>query len=136
MAYQFTKLFQQILESTVWCEPDAVRVVWITMLASCDRNGLVLASVPGLAKRANVDVEVTRDALNRFMSPDPDSRTKEHEGRRIQEVDGGWLLLNHGKYAKIIAHEQEKERKRRWWHDNRGKGGGAPHPPAEPPDEH
>jgi len=33
-----------------------------------------------------------------LKSPDPYSRTKQDEGRRIKEVEGGWLVLNHKKY--------------------------------------
>lgn len=121
MGYRYTKLFESILESTIWCEPLAVRVVWITMLAMADRGGVVLAAVPGLAKRAGVSIPDADEALKRFMSPDPRSRTKEFEGRRIEEVDGGWRLLNHTKYRDLLDSESEKERKRRWWAENRGK---------------
>ncbi len=122
MGYRYTKLFEQILESTVWCEPDSTRVVWITMLAMSDKSGEVLASVPGLAKRAMVPVEDVRSALTCFLSPDPDSRTKDYEGRRIAEIDGGWQLLNHEKYRDLLDSEAEKERKRKWWEQHRGKG--------------
>lgn len=122
MAYSYTKLFQTILQSTIWCEPDSVRVVWITLLAMADRDGLVHASVPGLAKEANVSILQASDALKRFKSPDEYSRTQEHEGRRIEDVDGGWRLLNHAKYRAIGSSEAERERKRRWWRENRGKG--------------
>jgi len=122
VGYRYTKLFEQILESTVWCEPDSTRVVWITMLAMSDRDGEVLASVPGLANRAHVTVDQAREALTCFLSPDPDSRTKDYEGRRIAEIDGGWVLLNHVKYRDLLDAEAEKERKRKWWEEHRGKG--------------
>jgi hypothetical protein len=32
------------------------------------------------------------------MAPDTESRTKEHEGRRVKKVDDGWLILNYHKY--------------------------------------
>ena len=31
----YNKLFTKILDSTVWLEPDTVRIVWITFLAVC-----------------------------------------------------------------------------------------------------
>src|SRR3990167_4075212 len=45
----FTKLFAGLVHSTVWREDMHVKVVWITLLALADRNGEVLASIPGLA---------------------------------------------------------------------------------------
>jgi|SRR5579859_755327 len=121
MGYRYTKLFEQILESTIWCEVDSTRVVWITMLAMASRDGEVLASIPGLAKRANVTLEQCQVALERFQQPDKFSRTPDHEGRRIAAIDGGWKLLNHAKYRDLLDSEAERERKRKWWNENRGK---------------
>ena len=119
MSVTFTKLFSSITESTVWCESSDTRIVWIGMLAMADKYGRVWGSIPGLANRCRVSVDATRAAIKSFLSPDPDSRTKEHEGKRIREIDGGWLLLNHGKYRDIRdeeerrAYKAEHERKRR-----------------------
>lgn len=79
------------------------------MLAMADRKGRIWGSVPGLANRARVSVEACRIALNTFLSPDPDSRTKTAEGRRIEEIDGGWRLINHEKYRDIRDSETIKE---------------------------
>jgi len=114
MSITFTKLFSSITESTIWCEDSDIRVVWITMLAMSDKNGRIWASIPGLAKRAAVSIEQTESALNKFLSPDPYSRTKEHEGRRIEVIDGGWRLLNHAKYRAIRDEEERKAYKREW----------------------
>lgn len=114
MSVTFTKLFSSITESTVWYEPDATRLVWITMLAMADRQGRVWASVPGLAGRARVSLKATREALKCFLSPDEDSRTKDFEGRRIEEIDGGWRLLNHAKYREMRDEEARKAYQREW----------------------
>jgi hypothetical protein len=91
------------------------------MLAMADKHGRVWGSIPGLANRARIDVEACRGAIASFLSPDADSRTKEYEGRRIEEIDGGWRLLNHAKYRAIQDEENVRESKRKWWHENRGK---------------
>ena len=109
----FTKLFNSILYSTIWQEPNATRILWITMLAMSDKNGEVMASVPGLAKTAGITIPECRSGLETLMSPDPDSRTKDHDGRRIEEVDGGWNLLNHGKYRQLLSAEERKEYNRK-----------------------
>lgn len=119
MSMTFTKLFTSITESTVWCEPDKVRLVWITMLAMADRRGRVWGSIPGLANRARVPTEDCREALERFLSPDPDSRTKDFEGRRIAEIEGGWRLLNYEKYRAIRDSESIKESKRAYMANRR-----------------
>jgi len=106
---QFTKLFNSILDSTIWQEPLETKVVWITMLAMCDRTGEVHASVPGLAKRAGVTLQQCNAALACLESPDEYSRTKTHDGRRIREIDGGWELLNHAKYRALLSAEERRE---------------------------
>ncbi len=108
----YTKLFGSILHSTVWHTPGYVRLVWITMLAMCDRDGLVEASVPGLAIAARVERSECEEALRIFLAPDPDSRTKDHEGRRIEEVDGGWLILNAASYRERQSKEEQNEKSR------------------------
>ena len=55
-------------------------------------------SIPGIASHARVPLADVDAAIKSFMGPDPYSRTKDFEGRRIEEIDGGWRLLNHGKY--------------------------------------
>jgi hypothetical protein len=115
MAY--TKLFSSIVHSTIWREPEHVKIVWITMLALASKRGVVSASVPGLADVARVSLEKCEDALARLSSPDPHSRSKVSEGRRIQEVDGGWELINHRYYRELRDEDQERidaaERQRR-----------------------
>lgn len=121
MSMTFTKLFSSITESTIWCEPERTRLVWITMLAMADRHGRVWASIPGLANRARVPVEDCRTALDTFLAPDRDSRTPDFEGRRIASIDGGWRLLNHEKYRAIRDEESIREAKRKYMANRRAK---------------
>ena len=105
----YTKLFNSIIASTVWSEPHTTRIVWISMLAMANQRGVVEASIPGLAVLARVTREECEEAIRILESPDLDSRSQEHEGRRIQKIDGGWLILNHGKYrAKLNADERRE----------------------------
>ncbi len=92
------KLFGSIVTSTIWQEDLPTKVVWITMLAMKDRDGVVHGSVPGLAKMAGVSIEECLRALEKFKGPDAYSRSQEWGGRRIKDVDGGWVILNHLKY--------------------------------------
>lgn len=89
------------------------------MLAMADHAGRVWASIPGLANRARVSVEAAEAAIKSFLSPDPYSRTKDFEGRRVEEIDGGWRLLNHAKYRAIRDQESIKESKRTYINNKR-----------------
>ncbi len=112
MSLFFTKLFNTLTDSTVWAEPNATRIVWITLLSMADRRGRIFASVPGLANRARVTVEEAETALERFMAPDKYSRTPDHEGRRIEPIEGGWRLLNFEKYRDQKDEVSVRESKR------------------------
>lgn len=108
----YTKLFSSILGSTVWREDPPTKCVWVTMLAMADQDGIVEASVPGLAHFSGVSVEQAEAAVAKFLSADPHSRSPENEGRRIEPVDGGWRLLNHFKYRFKMSPEDRKEKAR------------------------
>jgi hypothetical protein len=45
----------------------------------------------------------------KFLAPDFDSRTKDDEGRRIEEIEGGWHLLNHRKYREMASKDESRE---------------------------
>jgi hypothetical protein len=104
----YTKLFSDILASSIWNEPDSVRIVWITMLALSDRDGIVGASVPGLAHLARQPLEATAAALEVLSAPDPYSRTKDHDGRRISAIDGGWQILNYERHRERASIEEKR----------------------------
>ena len=112
----FTKLVPEIVQSSIWNESSDTRVVWITMLALKDENGFVRGSSKTLSRMANVSLDKVEEALEKFLSPDPDSCTPDDDGRRIQEYTGGWLVLNHVKYRdkEHILREQNRERVRRF----------------------
>jgi hypothetical protein len=105
----YTKLFNSILASTIWREDDKTRLVWITLLAMADKNGIAEGSIPGIADMARVKVDDCRKALKKLQAPDADSRSDEFGGRRIQPVEGGFLLLNHGKYRAKLSADERRE---------------------------
>jgi len=113
----YVKLHKEILTSSIWGEDPHTRLVWVTMLVLADWNGEVKASIPGLARIACVPLEACQAAIQKFMGPDPYSRTKDDEGRRVEEIEGGWAILNFDKYRILAsredAREQAAERKRR-----------------------
>lgn len=137
MSDTYTKLFSSITESTVWGESYPTRIVWVTMLAMADARGNVYGAVPGLARRANVTLQEVEAALAAFLAPDPYSRTQAGDGRRIEAIDGGWTLINHGKYAAVRNGDERKEYQRQWDREHRGNRPNnskrTPDKPRQPP---
>ncbi len=106
----YTKLFSEIVMSTVWREKDTTRLVWITMLALRNRHHVVEGSIPGLADCARVSIKACRVALKVLSEPDPDSRSQEQQGRRIEQVDGGWFIINGEKYRRKMSEDERREK--------------------------
>lgn len=119
----FVKLDTGILDSTLWLDRDE-RDVFVTALLmaepreieqpieqiavdSLERTGFVVpagwygfikAAGPGIVRRALVAAEDGVAALVRLGSPDLESRTPDHGGRRLVRVDGGYIVLNFMRY--------------------------------------
>lgn len=110
MADGFTKLHNGLLTSTVWREDPATKVVWITLLAMADPDGVVESTMPGLGAFANVTIDEAAKAIEKFLSPDRYSRTPDREGRRIEIIPGGWRLLNYDKYRDKSSTEELRQK--------------------------
>lgn len=108
----FVILDAEILSSSVWSEAAHVRLVWITLLILCDTEGYVGASVPGIARAAGVSLDDAVDAMWRLQQPDPHSRTKACEGRRVEEVERGFRVLNFMEHLDRLSAERKKARDR------------------------
>ena len=115
----YTKLFSEIVASTIWREDDKTRLVWITMLAMKNERHMVEASMPGLADMARVSQGECEAALKKLSAPDRHSRNQAFEGRRIQKQDGGWLILNGEHYRQKMSAEDRKEYQRLYQRDYR-----------------
>lgn len=105
----FSKLDSGITRSSIWSAPYHVRIVWISILAEKDETGFVRGSRITMPRICNVTQEEFDNAIKILSSPDENSQSKEFEGRRIDVVDGGWIVLNHERFK---THEQQKKKHR------------------------
>lgn len=109
----YVKLFEQILRSSIWLESDATLRVWITLLVSMDQDGFAqFACVDNLGLTACVDLEDCIDAVRTLESPDPNSSDPDNEGRRIERVPGGWIVLNAEKYREMGTAQNRRDKNR------------------------
>lgn len=105
----YAKLFSSITESSLWCDTKDVRILFVTMLAKADQNGFVEASLPGLARVANLTLDETEQALDCLRAPDPYSKNPANEGRRVADVPGGFAVLNYDDYRSRRNAEERRE---------------------------
>ncbi len=112
----YAKIFTQIFDSSI-AENYEVRHVFEDLLKLADVDGVVDMTVEAIARRTNVPIEKVRYGIEELMKPDPNSRSKEHEGRRLILVDSrrnwGWIIVNYQHYRDI----QNDEMRRASWRD-------------------
>jgi len=111
----YNKLFGKILDSSIWLEDPYTRIVWITLLAAMDEDGYAhFSAIANLALRAQVPLERAEKAVDKLMAPDPESGDPDNDGRRIERVPGGFIILNATKYrdmaTRIVSRERTRER--------------------------
>jgi len=94
----YSKLDCGIIDSSLWEMPHEYLRVWIAMLAKTDANGYVRVAAPAMARLCHLTREEFDRIIDVYCAPDPESRTADNEGRRLEKVEGGWLILNYLKY--------------------------------------
>ena len=121
----YNKIFTKILDSSIWLETNPTRIVWMTFLASMDETGYAhFAALGNLAARARVTLEEAAAAVAVLEAPDKESSDPANDGRRIERIPGGWMVLNAEKYrllvTRAVIQEQTRLRVARYREKNRG----------------
>lgn len=109
----YTPVFDSVFQGSL-CGKYPDLPVWLVLLALTGKSGIIdahpsyIATISGLPQ---ADIEA---AIARFCEPDPDSRTADHEGRRLERLPNrgfGWRVLNHDRYrAKARKRDYDDER--------------------------
>lgn len=110
---RYSPLWSQITDSSLWCEPDVVVKVFLTMIAKKDMDDIVRGNAFNIAQWAKKTEAEVLEALKVLASPD----TKRIEpqpfgGRRIEKVPEGWLVLNGAKYREMVRLATRREYQR------------------------
>lgn len=104
----YTALYDTTLTGTLYGRWPHTGI-WACLLSRASREGVIDEIPASLAAAIGVPPDVLMKCIHDFMQPDPGSRTKDHDGRRLALIDPnrdwGWRVLNHGKY-------REKARKK------------------------
>ena len=98
----FTKLDEGILQSSIMAEDPTTFKVWVALMAACKPNGVAPVSPVYIASVCHLKLDDVTKAMKKLSSPDPYSRSKKDDGRRIQEVDHGWRLVNYKYYRRYL----------------------------------
>lgn len=98
----YTPVFNSVFDGTM-CGKWPTLPVWLTLLPLADRHGRIDMTLQAISARSGWPIDLLRQAIDELMQPDPDSRSSDHEGRRLIPLDNsrnwGWIVVNHAKYA-------------------------------------
>lgn len=122
----FVKIFAQVLDSSL-AEDFQVRHIFEDILKLVDIDGVCDMTHEAIARRINCPLEMVVAAIAKLEQPDPKSRNRDEEGRRIvrldQHRDWGWFVVNYHHYRNIESDEQRREKTRertRKWRQRSG----------------
>jgi len=99
-------------------------LVFINLLCHANQDGLVDVHWKVVAFETGLTEERVKNVLVELESPDPESRRRNDEGRRIERMDPdrswGWEIINYKNYSAIVTRqhrnkymrEYKKERKK------------------------
>lgn len=110
----YTPVFDTVFEGSL-CGQYPDTAAWLFFLALCDKNGCVDKSPAYISSITGMPLDILQGCIERFMQPDPNSRTTDEDGRRIALIDSarpwGWRVINHGRYrAKARKKDYDDDR--------------------------
>ena len=115
----YGKLWSSITESSLWGGSKEARLLFVTLLAKADATGFVEAAPSGLARLANLTRAEIDIALSELTAPDPESKSKVADGRRVAIVPRGVCLTNYEEYRKRRDDDEHREYMRNYMRNYR-----------------
>lgn len=115
MAGGYTPVFSTVFTGSLYGRyPDTA--AWLFLLALADKHGNVDMTAEFIAGSTGMPLADLKACIERFMQPDPASRSAAHEGRRLIPIEPGrpwgWTIVNHSLYKEKARLMGKAERER------------------------
>lgn len=95
----FSPLDSDLRSSSILVHGPTVLGIWCFIISQKDEYGVVSETPESVARSLSADVAIVERAWKLLTSPDPKSRHKEFDGRRlIPHSEGRWLVVAHNTY--------------------------------------
>lgn len=108
----YCKLFASLYQGTLRGKSNEI-LVFTNLLATCDKEGFVDKHFKSIAEEVGLTMEQVKLAILNLEAPDPESRSQELEGSRLERIEGhrdwGWRIVNYVKYSQILNAEERRE---------------------------
>src|SRR5258708_40136248 len=107
----YAKVFVQIFDSSI-ADDYRLRQFFVDLLVLCEIDGVVDMTHEAIAGRTRIPLEDVYRMISELEKPDPKSRTRSKEGRRLVRISParkwGWRIVNYLSYRGI---KDENERR-------------------------
>lgn len=111
----YTPLDSALLTSTLLRNGPDVVACWVLLLAGCDKLGETDMQPSTAAGLLRISDERADKAFEILSAPDPKSRNKAHDGRRIIPLgEGRWRVVSHQKYQWLASRARASQRQRKY----------------------
>jgi hypothetical protein len=111
----YAKVFAQIFDSSI-ADDFRLRHFFMDLLVLADVNGVVDMTPTAIAARTRIPLEDVSAMLAKLEQSDPESRTAEADGRRIERLDDhrtwGWHIINYSRFREIASEDQRRQKTR------------------------
>jgi hypothetical protein len=129
MRQHYSPIFRSVLNTRLWSKPASWRCVWLWCTLAADPEGMVPSDIHGVSIGANVTLSEAREAMAFLESPDEDADPEDpHQGRVLQRIRGGWLVIGHEVTRQLARHEATKAYNRRYMAAKRAAQGDGARP--------
>jgi len=107
----FAKVFEQIYDSSI-AEDYSCRRMFMDLLVLADPTGCVDMTLEAISRRTNVPFNEVEKYVTQLCQPDPKSRSKLEEGKRLVPLDKnrdwGWKIVNYQHYRRLKDEEARR----------------------------
>lgn len=111
----YGKIFSAMYDGSLYGNWEAI-VTFQQMIVLCGPDGVVDMTPQALAARTSIPLDIIKKGIQALEAPDPDSRTPDLDGRRIERLDDhrpwGWRIVNYTRYRKLVDAETVREQNR------------------------
>lgn len=117
----YGKIHTQIFDSSIMDEGLETRYVWLCLIALADKEGFLDMTPEAIARRSNIPEKAVKEAIERLAQPDPRSRSKVDDGRRLVPIreSFGWQIVNFSYYRDLKSQDERREYMREYMQEYR-----------------
>lgn len=110
----YGKIFESIYDGSLACGDWEALIVFQQLIVLADQDGVIDMTSIALHRRTTIPLDIIEKGLNALQEPDPISRSKDEDGRRIvlldEERGWGWVIVNYSYYRDLAKEADRREK--------------------------